>query len=81
MRFEQPVNYDLVCTLNFMEINLKKEVDNSDVNKLLMEEVLKREVIEGEKAAKAQKQIRKFYNKVSRKSIAKKTVKDEPGRL
>lgn len=126
MRFEQPINYDLVCTFNFTEINLKKEedkeklfiicreglskaareyfhekvqsvnrfvigaivqndvvvnvirrelrkmsagikVDNSDVTKLLTEEVLKREVIEGEKAAKAQKQIRRFYNKASKK--------------
>ena len=127
MRFEQPINYDLVCTFNFIEINLKKEedkeklfiicreglskaaredfhekvqsvnrfvigaivqndvvvnvirrelrkmsdgikVDNSDVAKLLTEEVLKREVIEGEKAAKAQKQVLRFYNKASKKN-------------
>lgn len=126
MRFEQPINYDLVCTFNFTEINLKKEedkkklfiicreglskaaredfhekvqsvnrfvigaivqndvvvnvirrelrkmsvgikVDNADVTKLLTEEVLKREVIEGEKAAKAQKEVRRFYNKTSKK--------------
>jgi len=126
MRFEQPINYDLVCTFNFTEINLKKEedkeklfiicreglskaareyfhekvqsvnrfvigaivqndvvvnvirrelrkmsagikVDNADVTKLLMEEVLKREVIEGEKAAKAQRQVHRFYNKASKK--------------
>lgn len=137
MRFEQPINYDLVCTFNFIEINLKKEedkeklfiicreglskaaredfhqkvqsvnrfvigaivqnevvvnvirrelrkmspgikVDNSDVNKLLTEEVLKREVLEGENAAKAQKHVRKFYSKASKKSNEKKPVKDEP---
>jgi len=127
MRFEQPINYDLVCILNFLEINLKKEEDkeklfvickeglskevredffekvqsvnrfvigaivqndvvlnvirrelrkmsagikisNSDVNKLLTEEVLKREVIEGEEAEKAKKQVFRFYKKSSKKS-------------
>ncbi|MCK4814588.1 type I restriction enzyme HsdR N-terminal domain-containing protein [bacterium] len=127
MRFEQPINYDLVCTFNFIEINLKKEedkeklfiicreglsktaredfhekvqsvnrfvigavvqndvvvnvirrelrkmsagikVDNSDVTKLLTEEVLKREVIEGEKAEKAKKQVCRFYKKASKES-------------
>lgn len=127
MRFEQPINYDLVCIFNFLEINLKKEEDkeklfvlckeglskavredffekaqsvnrfvigaivqndvvlnvirrelrkmsagikisNSDVNKLLTEEVLKREVIEGEKAEKAKKQVCRFYKKASKKS-------------
>ena len=53
------------------------KVDNSDVNKLLIEEVLKREVLEGENAAKAQKQVRKYYSKASKKSNEKKTVKDE----
>jgi predicted type IV restriction endonuclease len=27
MRFEQPISYDLICTFNFMDINLKKEED------------------------------------------------------
>jgi predicted type IV restriction endonuclease len=136
MRFEQPINYDLVCKLNFMEINLKKEedkeklfiicreglgkearedfhekvqsvnrfvigaivqddavvnvirrqlrrmsagikVDNSDVRKLLTEEVLKREVIEGEKAGKAQRQVRKFCSKKSKKGTRKRTLEGQ----
>jgi len=44
------------------------KISNSDVNKLLTEEVLKREVIEGEKAEKANKQVCRFYKKASKKS-------------
>lgn len=136
MRFEQPINYDLVCVFNFLEINLKKEedkeklfvicreglskaaredfhekvqsvnrfvigaiiqndvivnvirrelrkmsdgvkVDNADVHKLLAEEVLKREVLEGDKAAKARKRVDKFYARTSKKRATMKTVKDK----
>ena len=59
--------------LNVIRRELRKmsagiKISNSDVNKLLAEEVLKREVIEGEKAEKAKKQVCRFYKKASKKS-------------
>ncbi len=126
IRFEQPVNYDLVCSFDFSELNAKnvdhqeklfvlcKEglvkdareayhervltlnryilgalilsdevvavirrelrklsdgvlVDQEEITTVLANEVLKREVVEGEEAAKAQARVKKFYCKSARK--------------
>ncbi|OGH98940.1 MAG: hypothetical protein A2X42_09015 [Candidatus Margulisbacteria bacterium GWF2_38_17] len=122
IRFEKPINYDLVCSFNFLEINHKKEVDqeklfiiskeglskdaredfhekvqsfnrfivgaiilnenvvntikkelkklnagikvdNDQIQKMLSSEVLKRDVIEGDEAIKAQARMKRFYKK------------------
>lgn len=126
IRFEQPVSYDLVCSLDFGELDPKnpehqerlfvicKEglvkaareeyhervltlnrfmlgalilsdevvaiirrelrklsggvlVEPEDISRVLTNEVLKRDVVEGEEAAKAQTKVKKFYCKSARK--------------
>jgi predicted type IV restriction endonuclease len=126
IRFEQPVTYDLVCSLDFAELDPKnpehqerlfvickeglgKEareeyhqrvltlsrftlgalilsdeivaairrelrkfsdgvlVEPEDISRVLSNEVLKRDVVEGEEASKAQAKVRKFYCKSARK--------------
>lgn len=127
IRFEKPINYDLVCEFNFADMNPKDEeqleklfimckeglskdareeylekvqvvnrfmiggiilgdevvntirrelrkvsdgilVTPDEVLKVLAAEVLKRDVLEGEDASKAQSRIRRFYGKAARKA-------------
>jgi hypothetical protein len=127
IRFEQPINYDLVCTFDFMLLDSKNEehlqklfilcreglakdareefhekmltvnrfiigalilseeivtrlrkelrkisdgilVEDEEVLKVLSNEVLKRDMIEGEEAARAQNRVKKFYAKSARKA-------------
>jgi predicted type IV restriction endonuclease len=127
IRFEQPINYDLVCTFDFSELDPKnpehqerlfvicKEglvkdareeyhervlilnrfmlgalilsdevvavirrelrklsdgvlVETEDITHVLTHEVLKRDVVEGEEASKAQARVKKFYCKSARKT-------------
>ena len=122
IRFEQPVDHDLVCSFNLQEINYKKEEDQnklfilckeglsrdcredyyekmqclnrfiigafitsdpvintirkelrkfaeglkvelSEIEKIIKLEVLKRDILEGEDATKAQSKIKRFYKK------------------
>lgn len=51
-------------------------IDNEQIKTVLQNEVIKREVIEGEKADEAQKKISKFYAKLQRTLIAKNNAKD-----
>ena len=126
IRFEQPINYDLVCSFSFSELDPKKEADqkelfiickeglvkaareefhekkstinrfvlgalilsdeivgmirrelkklsngvlveSEEITKVLKNEVLKRDVLEGEDASKAQTQVRKFRAKTGRR--------------
>ena len=140
IRFEQPINYDLVCSVNFSEFDPKNEehheklyivckeglvkdareefhekiltvnrfilgalilgdevlgvirrelrklsdgvlVTPEEIMKVLTSEVLKRDVIEGDDAVKAQNRIRRFYGKTARKpkeSGAGKTADSQP---
>jgi len=125
IRFEKPINFDLVCSINFMELNardketqdrlfiicreglikaareeyfekiqsvnkytigallqsetmikiLKRELkkmspgvnlQNDDITEVLISETLKREVVQGEEAENAKKEVMKFYRKLSR---------------
>lgn len=122
IRFEQPVDHDLVCSFNLQEINYKKEedqnklfilckeglsrdcredyyekmqclnrfiigalivsepvvnsvrkelrkfaeglkVENEEIEKIIKLEVLKRDIMEGEDATKAQNKVKRFYKK------------------
>jgi predicted type IV restriction endonuclease len=135
IRFEQPVSYDLVCSLDFAGLDPKnpehqerlfvicKEglvkaareeyhervlalnrftlgalilsdevvsvirrelrklsdgvlVEPEDISRVLSNEVLKRDVVDGEEAAKAQAKVNKFYCKAARKS--KQRASDKP---
>ncbi|MDD5191215.1 MAG: type I restriction enzyme HsdR N-terminal domain-containing protein [Dehalococcoidales bacterium] len=126
IRFEKPINYDLVCAFNFEELDIKNEeyleklyivckeglikaareefhekiltvnkfvlgalmlrdevigvirrelrklsdgvlVGTEEITEVLMNEVLKRDVIEGDEATKAQSRVRRFYGKVARR--------------
>jgi predicted type IV restriction endonuclease len=126
IRFEQPINYDVVCAFNFAELDPKNEehrerlflvcreglvkdareqfhekvltvnrfvlgalilsdevvalirrelrklsdgvlVAPDEIAKALTSEVLKRDVLEGEEAVKAQNRVRRFYGKVTRR--------------
>lgn len=127
IRFEQPINYDLVCSFNMLELNprnaehlevlfvicreglvrdargefhekiqtvnrfilgaliltddvvsvIRRElrklsdgvlVSGDEVCKVLRDEVLKRDVLEGEEALKAHNRVRKFYAKSARRA-------------
>ena len=127
IRFEKPINYDLVCEFNFADMNPKDEeqleklfimckeglskdareeylekvqvvnrfmiggiilgdevvntirrelrkvsdgilVTPDEIMKVLTAEVLKRDVLDGDDASKAQARIRRFYGKVARKA-------------
>ena len=127
IRFEKPINYDLVCEFNFADLNPKDEeqleklfiickeglskdareeylekvqvvnrfvlggiilgeevvnvirrelrklsdgilVAPEEITKVLAAEVIKRDVLEGEEAARAQARIRRFYGKTARKA-------------
>lgn len=127
IRFEQPINYDLVCSFSFSELDPKNEahqrelfiickeglvkaareefhekkstinrfvlsalvlsddivamirrelrklsdgvfVEPEEITQVLRNEVLKRDVLEGDDALKAQGQVRKFYAKPGRRS-------------
>lgn len=126
IRFEQPINYDLVCEFNFAELDPKNEehqeklfiickeglvkdareefhekiltvnrfvlgalvlgdevvgvirrelrklsdgvlVAPEEIAMVLANEVLKRDVLEGDEAAKAQARVRRFYGKAARR--------------
>jgi hypothetical protein len=126
IRFEKPINFDLVCSINFMEIDPKNEehlhrlyllckeglskdareefhekllvvnrfvlgalilgdeilaalrkelrklsdgvlVDVEEISQVLSNEVLKRDILEGDEASKAQARVRRFYGKSTRK--------------
>ena len=127
IRFEKPINYDLVCEFNFADLNTKDDeqleklfimckeglakdareeylekvqvvnrfvlggiilgeevvnvirrelrklsdgilVSPEEITKVLAAEVIKRDVLEGEDAVKAQSRIRRFYGKTARKA-------------
>lgn len=127
IRFEQPINYDMVCEFEFSEMDVKDEeqqerlyvlckeglvknardefhekiltvnrfilgalimseevvsvirrelrklsdgvlVTPEEISKVLAGEVIKRDVLDGEDAAKAQARVRRFYGKAARKS-------------
>ncbi|MBX9637181.1 MAG: type I restriction enzyme HsdR N-terminal domain-containing protein [Nitrosomonas sp.] len=51
-------------------------IDNQQIKDVLKNEIIKREVIEGEKADEAQKKIVKFYAKLQRAAVAKNNTKD-----
>jgi len=126
IRFEQPIDNDLVCSFNFADLGAKSEEDlerlfilckeglvkdareefcekilivnrfilgalilsedvvavlrrelrkfsdgvlvaPEEITKVLMSEVLKRDVLEGEDAAKAQARVRRFYGKAAKR--------------
>ena len=126
IRFEKPISFDLVCSINFMEIDPKNEehshrvyllckeglskdareqfhekllvvnrfvlgalvlgdevlaairrelrklsdgvlVDAEEISQVLANEVLKRDVLEGDEAGKAQARVRRFYAKSTRR--------------
>lgn len=134
IRFEQPINYDLVCSFNFLDLNTKNDehlemlfiicreglsrdareefhekiqtvnrfilgaliltddvvavirrelrkmsdgvlVTGEEICKVLKGEVLKRDVLEGDEAVKANNRIRKYYGKAARR--AKSTTVDK----
>ena len=136
IRFEQPIDSDLVSDINFMDINSRSQkdlenlwmiskegvvknahdeyfqqkqnvngfivsaliqqeqflnnirrelrklapdckVDISDISDLLKNEVLKRNVLEGEEAKKAFSQVKRFYNKIAKKAKSKESPKSE----
>ncbi len=127
IRFEQPINYDLVCSFSFAGLDPRKEDDQEklfivckeglvkeareefhekiltvnrfilgslivsdevicvlrrelrklsdgvlvtpdEITKVLMNEVLKREVIDGEEASRAQARVRRFYGRAAKRS-------------
>ena len=135
IRFEKPINYDLVCSIDFMELDPKNEehlnrlylfckeglskdareqyhekllvvnrfvlgalilgdeilgairrelrklsdgvlVDTEEISQVLANEVLKRDVLEGEEAVKAQARVRRFYGKATRKTRENTVEKD-----
>lgn len=126
IKFEQPISHDLVCKINILEINPKKEedqdklfllckeglskdtredyyekrqclnriviggfilsepvisvirreirkfanglkVDTEEIEKIIRQEVLKRDIFEGEEATKIQSKIKRFYKKQTKK--------------
>lgn len=141
IRFEQPINYDLVATFDLLKLNLKTETDinllyilskegllrnvredhyekvqsfnryvigqllisepslttirrelrkiasglnvsSAEIADMLCAQVIKREILEGDKAEAASQRINKFYKKTTRKTPDKKNVskptKDTP---
>ena len=127
IKFEQPINHQLVCSFNFLELDPKNEehraklfilckegvtkdvredyhekietlnrfilgalitsdeiigmirreirkvsdgvlVDPESIMQVLKNEVIKREVIEGDEAVKAQSRVRRYYSRASRKT-------------
>lgn len=137
IRFEKPLNYDLVSSFNFLELNPRKaddqervfllckeglskairedfyervqsvnrfiigaiilsdevlnvirrelrrlspglKVEISEIHKILEDEVLKREVIEGEAASKARSRVNRISSKSSRKTKVTKSLINEP---
>lgn len=126
IRFEKPIDYDLVCSIDFPQINARKtedqeklfivckeglskdaredfhekvqsinrfvigaiilsdpvvntvrkelrrisegiKIENSEIEKFLKGEVLKRDVIEGEEADKAQNRVKRYYSRAAQK--------------
>ncbi len=138
IKFEKPIDYDLVCSFNFSELDPKSEeqqeklyivckeglvkdareqfhekiltvnrfilgaiilsdeivgrirrelrkfsdgilVPPEEIAKVLASEVLKRDVIEGDDAAKAQARVRRFYGKAARAPRAIEKSEPAPG--
>jgi len=134
IRFEQPINYDLVCSYNFLSLNprnardqeslfilakealpknaredfyekvqsvnrfvigalilndavlntIRKElrklsegikIDTSEVEQIIRNEVLKRDLVEGEEANHAQTRVNRFYKKLTPRPRKKKQPK------
>jgi predicted type IV restriction endonuclease len=138
IRFEQPVNYDLICSFNFLSLNPRNEkdqeflfliakeglakkarddfyekaksinryvignlmigdpvlsvlrrelrkladgmkVDLVEIEEIVKNQVLKREIVEGEEAEFAQARVRKFYRKgTTSRLIQKRNKKEKP---
>jgi predicted type IV restriction endonuclease len=136
IRFEKPINYDLVCEFNFSELEPKSEehkekmfiickeglvkdareafhekiltvnrfilgalilsdevisllrrelrklsegvlVTHEEITTVLTNEVLKRDVLEGDDASKAHSRVRRFYGKANRRCHENETEKSE----
>lgn len=137
IRFEQPINFDLVCTFNFLTLNPRKErdqevlfllakeglaknarenfyekvqsvnryiignlmlaspvlsvisrelkkladgmkIDVAEVELIVKNEVLKREIVEGEEAETARSRVNKFYRKSASSHRTKKKLEKQP---
>ena len=71
------------ATVNTIKRELKKlssglKIDNPEIEKILKNEVLKRDVIEGEAASKAKSRIKRLQSKSAKKTVASKPQKTEP---
>jgi predicted type IV restriction endonuclease len=71
------------ATVNTIKRELKKlssglKIDNPEIEKILKNEVLKRDVIEGEAASKAKSRIKRLQGKSAKKTVASKPQKTEP---
>jgi predicted type IV restriction endonuclease len=137
IRFEQPINFDLVCTFDFLALNAKSEkdqellfllskeglqknarddfyekvqsvnryvignlmlaepvlsvvrrelrqlsdgmkIDVEEIESIVRTQVLKREIVEGDEAVKAQYRVNKFYRKGTTPRQKKETQVSEP---
>jgi len=137
IRFDKPISYDLVCSIDFLNVSPRKaedqdklfvickeglskdaredfhekvqslnrfvigaiilsepavgvirrelrkiaegmKIETTEVEKLLRSEVMKRDVIEGEEAEKAQNRVERFYSKGSKRAKSP-TAKSTPG--
>lgn len=68
--------------INLIRKELKKfadglKVDNEEIEQIIRQEVLKREILEGDDAAKTQAKIRRFYKKQTKEKDARCHVKEE----
>ena len=71
------------ATVNTIKRELKKlssglKIDNPEIEKILKNEVLKRDVIEGEAASKAKSRIKRLQSKSAKKTVASKPQKPKP---
>jgi predicted type IV restriction endonuclease len=128
IRFEKPVDYDLVCSFNLLDISVKRDedidklfiicreglqkdhrenfyektqcvnkfaigslilsepvittlrrelkkyadgvkIDNEEIEKIILTEILRREIVESEDAVKHQQKIKRFYRRQGRKAV------------
>jgi predicted type IV restriction endonuclease len=134
IRFEKPIDYDLVCSFNFMDVSAKRsddmdklfilcreglakdhrenfydktqsvnkfvigafilsdpivsairkemrkysdglKVENDEIEKIIQQEVLRRELLESEDAAKILARIKRYYNRQGRRPVKRIAVK------
>ena len=54
------------------------KVTSDQIKEVIFKEVLKREVIEGEKADEAKKKINKVFNKISKNKVGKQSTLEAP---